>query len=373
MRRQSKDDVSPREEHPRHSARDEAARPRSYEADVAEGLEDLARDEVARRLESRATHLAVRVSRRAPSAVAFDYLGDPAALLELRTVLAVSLVYRVAVPRPRAMLGDACLRDLLAQIDLVRGLTPASGYRTLSVGAAGSDSAVLTRLKAELAGRMGLRLADGEADLYLRLRRPPDGGEGWEVLIRLTPRPLATRAWRVRNPPGALNATVAHAMALLTRPRPDDVFLNVACGSGTLLIERLVCGRARRVMGCDISAAAREDAAANVGASGHGPDVEVHDWDARALPLPEGSVDALCADLPFGHAVGSHDENVALYPQILAEAARVATPDAKFALLTHEVRLMEALLEQSAEWTIEEQRRVRLGGLYPRIFVLRRR
>jgi len=340
---------------------------------VAEGLEEIAQDEIQRLLGSQATHLAVRVSRRAPSAIAFDYAGDPAALLELRTVLAVSLVSHVAVPRPRAILGDAHLRDLLAQINLVRGLTPTRGYRTLSVGAAGSDSAVLTRLKAELAQRTGLTPADGEGDLYLRLRRPPDGSEGWEVLIRLTPRPLATRAWRVRNPRGALNATVAHAMALLTRPRPDDVFLNLACGSGTLLVERLACAPARRVMGCDISASAREDAAANVRASNHDVDVEIHEWDARALPLPDGSVDALCTDLPFGHAVGSHDENVALYPDILTEAARVAKPDARFVLMTHEVRLMEVLLAQSAEWTVEEQRRVRLGGLYPRIFVLRRR
>ncbi len=373
MGQRSRDGALPRGQHPHRPARDEAARLRSYEADVAEGLEDIARDEIQRRLSPQVTLLVVRVSRRAPSAIAFDYAGDPAALLELRTMLAVSLVHRVAVPRPRAILGDAHLRDLLAQIRLVRDLTPASGYRTLSVGAAGSNSAVLTRLKAELAGRTGLAPADGEGDLYLRLRRPPNGGEGWEVVIRLTPRPLATRAWRVRNPPGALNATVAHAMALLTRPRPDDVFLNLACGSGTLLVERLACAPARRVIGCDISAAAREDAAVNVRASGHGADVEIHEWDARALPLPNSYVDTLCADLPFGHAVGSHDENVALYPRILAEAARVAKPDARFVLMTHEVQLMEVLLERSAEWAVEEQRRVRLGGLYPRIFVLRRR
>jgi len=95
---------------------------------VAEGLEDIARDEIQRLLGSQATYLAMRVSRRAPSAIAFDDAGNPAALLELRTVLAVSLVSRVAVPRPRAILGDAHMRDLLAQIDLVRSLTPARGY-----------------------------------------------------------------------------------------------------------------------------------------------------------------------------------------------------------------------------------------------------
>ena len=40
---------------------------------------------------------------------------------------------------------------------------------------------------------------------------PARGGDGWETLVRTTPRPLATRYWRVCNYEAALNATVAHA------------------------------------------------------------------------------------------------------------------------------------------------------------------
>ena len=42
--------------------------------------------------------------------------------------------------------------------------------------------------------------------------------EGWEALVRLTPRPLSARPWRVCNLPGALDATAAHAMARLSAP-----------------------------------------------------------------------------------------------------------------------------------------------------------
>jgi hypothetical protein len=38
--------------------------------------------------------------------------------------------------------------------------------------------------------------------------------------------------------PGAVNAALAHAIALLTEPEPADRLLNLCCGSGTLLIER---------------------------------------------------------------------------------------------------------------------------------------
>src|SRR5439155_22215454 len=122
----------------------------------------------------------------------------------------------------------------------------------------------------------------------------------------------------------------------------------------------------------DISTAALEDASANVAASGHSANVGLYGWDARALPLPGHSVDALCSTLPFGHKVGSHDENLTLYPQILQEAARVAKPGGKFVLLTHEIRLMESLLVQPGGWTEVKILRVRVGGLYPRIYVLRR-
>ncbi|NTU83238.1 MAG: RNA methyltransferase, partial [Chloroflexales bacterium] len=42
-------------------------------------------------------------------------------------------------------------------------------------------------------------------------------------------------------------------------------------------------------------------------------------------------------------------------------------------LLSHEVRLMERLLEAGPAWQLEQAIRVDLGGLYPRIYLLRRR
>jgi 23S rRNA G2445 N2-methylase RlmL len=230
----------------------------------------------------------------------------------------------------------------------------------------------MRRLSDEIAERTGLKQAANEGDLQIALRRPVEGGEGWECLVRLSPRPLATRAWRVCNFHGALNAAVANAMVRLTQPRARDVFLNIACGSGTLLIERLAAGSVQRVIGCDLDPEVLECARANAAAAGAGETVELYGWDARALPLPDRGVDTLCADLPFGNLVGSHRDNLSLYPAILAEAARVARPGALFVVISHEVRLMEELLSQSTGWQAEQTIRVTLGGLNPRIFVLRR-
>lgn len=341
------------------------------EADVAPGLEPIAADELRRVLG--ADLGALRVAR--PSTLTFEYGGDLARLLLPGTVLAIYLLRRFAVPRPRALLGDAHFRAIVRQIAAVRALAPPDAYGTLYLSAAGSDSAVLSRLKGALGAATGLRpLPPGahEGDLHLRLRRAATG-EGWETLVRITPRPLGARSWRVENLEGALNATVARAMALLTGPDPRDQFLNLACGSGTLLIERAACAPATRLLGVDSSAEALEVARANVAAAGYAERIELQPGDARALDLPDASIDALCADLPFGHLVGTHDENLTLYPAILDEAARVARREAPFALLSHEVRLMDSLLADSAEWALDQTLRITLGGLHPRLFLLHRR
>ncbi len=343
-----------------------APEPRRIEVVTPEGLEPIARAELRRM--GRTVQLA---PGEAPGVIPIRYSGELRALLGLRAATSVYLARGFAVPRPKALLGDEHFRAALALAETAMRLHPAGAYRTLYLSAAGAESAVLNRLKQDMAARLGLAVGEEDGDLLLRLRRAADGAS-WELLARLSPRPLATRAWRVCNLEGALNGPVAHAMATMCAPADGDVYLNLGCGSGTLLIERLLIRSARRVVGCDISATALACARANLEAAGLAGRVELTDWDARSLPLRDASVDAITADLPFGHLVGSHAENLELYPALLAEAARVARPGARCALLSHEVRLMERLLAASPAWSLEESVRVDLGGLYPRIFLLRR-
>jgi tRNA (guanine6-N2)-methyltransferase len=340
---------------------------RRIEVIVPEGLEPLARRELRRlgpgaRLEP----------GEPPGVIAMSYSGELRPLLGLRSVTSVYLAHTFPVPRPKALLGDEQFRAAVAACEAAMGLHPAGSFRTLFLSAAGADSAVLGRLKQELVARLGLEVGAEDGDLLLRLRRGA-GGAGWDLLVRLSPRPLATRPWRVCNLEGALNGPVAHAMAALSEPAPGDRYLNIGCGSGTLLVERLLLGPARCAIGCDTSPAALACAAANLEAAGLAGRAELHPWDARSLPLADGAVDVVTADLPFGHLVGSHAENLTLYPALLAEAARAARPGARAALLTHEVRLMEGLLAGSPAWEVASVTRVDVGGLYPRIFLLRRR
>jgi len=338
------------------------------EADVLEGLERIAQAELSERFDERVRF----AGATRPGALRFSYAGDLADLLRLRSVVAVYGVQYFAIPRPKGLLGNQQFGELSSGISAAIELAPPGAYATLRLSAAGEDSSVLTRLKEQIAQRFGLAVAADEGDLLIRLRRA-SGGAGWETLVRLTPRPLATRAWRVCNWPGALNASLAYAMIALTTPAPDDVVLNVGCGSGTLLIERLLADRAQQAIGCDTDAASLDCARANLRAAGLDRVVQLKGWDAGALPLEDASVSMICVDLPFGQLVGSHRENREFYPRVFAEAARVARPGARMVLLTHEVRLLEDTAERFAhQWLLLDLLRVRSGGMTPAVALLRR-
>jgi hypothetical protein len=339
------------------------------EVEGVRGLEQIVLGELRQKLGPEMT-LNQRVDQPGGSgAIRFGYRGRLARLLKLSTVLSVYLVCPFDVPRPRALMGHAHFSRLLAAAQSVCQVYPPQTFATLGISAAGADTPVMQRLQTMLAAHLGIPAAPGECDLLFRIRPAAQGG--WEVLIRLSPKPLSVRPWRVCDVRGALNAAVAHCLVLLTQPAAGDYFLNLGCGSGTLLVERMSFA-AQRVSGCDSDPAMRCCAEANLRASGHVDAVELVDWDMGALPLPDGSVDALCADLPFGLAVGSHAENVRLYPQMLAEAARVARPGARCVLLTQETRLLSACIDQERRWKLCELYKIELRGLYPRIFVLER-
>jgi len=356
----------PRPQHP--EGRSDAAPRHEIEADVLEGLERIAQAELSARFGGR-----VRFEAAArPGALRFSYAGGLAELLTLRSVVAVYLVQYFAIPRPKALLGNQQFGELTGAVSAALDLSPPGAYATLRLSAAGEDSAVLTRLKGELARRFGLAIAADEGDLLIRLRRARQS-DGWETLVRLTPRALATRAWRVCNLPGALNASLAYAMIALTEPAPDDAVLNLACGSGTLLIERLLSGPAQLAIGCDTDAPALACARENLRAAGLDRAARLEGWDAGAMPLADASVSLICADLPFGQLIGTHRANEAFYPRVFAEAARVARPDARMVLLTHEVRLLDRTAERFArQWLPIELLRVRSGGMTPAVALFRR-
>ena len=341
----------------------------SYEAEVLPGLEPFARREIAGRFRKDA-----RVAPTGPEGeVRFTYSGAERQLLALRTVVSVYRVLDFDVPRPKALLGHEHLSRLLTEIDEVLSLQGRRAFKTFRFSAAGSDTVVFDRLRDAVGEHTRLAVNPEEADFLLRVR-PTPAGEGWQVLLRLTPRPLATRPWRLCDWPGALNATIAAVMVELSDPRAKDRVLNPMCGSGTLLIERLARRPAALAYGADTDQEALYCAQENIIAAGMARMIQLAQMDATALDVPDGSFDVLFADLPWGQLSGSHRENEWLYPAALAEWGRVAAPGARLVAITHEIALMDDVLPTVDHlWELSEQLTVYQGGLHPSIYLFERK
>ena len=342
-----------------------------YEVEVAEGLEAIASQETDSLLKLAGRRYQFKTVEK-PGVIQFSVIGEQPVSLSLTTAKSLFYVVRYPVPRPKALLGDQHYRRLVGQIQSVVVSRPGE-FNSFYIGAAGRESRVIRRLEAALAKSLNLKSEKDEGDLLIRLRRPLVEAEGWEVLVRTTPRPLSTRSWRVCNFPGALNASVARGMVVLSNPSENDRFCNLAVGSGTLLIERLLHAPARRLVGLDLDPQAliccRQNLLASAASETQAMLVRA---DGIRLPFPEGSFDVLMADLPFGGLVGNHRKNILDYPQILTEATRVSSPGSRFVVLTHEVKLMNRTIDSSGSWQPINQIKINLGGLHPRIFILRR-
>ncbi len=334
--------------------------PSEFEAEALPGLEPFVEAELERLAE-------VSQCRAEEGSVRFSFAGEPSALKVLRTAVAVYACVYFAVPRPKALLGHEHLARLLREVKRVQESDTFSSFR---FGAAGEGSGVLTRLGETLARETGLRFDPEAGELLVRLRRA-DRGAGWEALLRLTPRPLSARGWRVCNLEGGLNAGVAAAMLALAEVRAGDRLLNAMCGSGTLAIEQGLQGPTARLLACDLDPEALGCTRANAAAAGVA--VEVLHADATRLPLGDGCFEVIVADPPWGDAVGTHGGNALLYPAFLLEAARVTVPGGRLVLLTHELRLFERTLQAQTAWEPVRSVRVFHGGHYPRIWLLKRR
>jgi ubiquinone/menaquinone biosynthesis C-methylase UbiE len=62
-----------------------------------------------------------------------------------------------------------------------------------------------------------------------------------------------------------------------------------------------------------------------------------------------------------------------LYPRLLQEAARVAMPQVRFVLITHERQLLEASLQNTVHlWQLRQRLDLAYKNLRPRIYLLER-
>lgn len=299
------------------------------------------------------------------------FTEDLNAVRTLRRVVAAYSTLSIPARRPRELLETSVQQRLGEILQDIARQRPRQRFHGLRLEAAGADTPDMQRLAAALAERAGIPEDPDDGDLVARIRRGPTG-DTWQVLLRTTPRPLATRHWRTVNYPGAVNATIAATVLDLLQVGSDDDLLDLTCGSGTFLIEQLHQVAPARAVGVDLEAAALDAARTHQRAARRKGRIDWIEGDVREVPL-EGGFTRLVTNPPWGTLHGEHATNEDLLADLLERAAQLAAPTARLGVLTHEITRMHRVLEErAAGWRSLREHRFFQKGHHPRLFLLER-
>lgn len=317
------------------------------------------------------------ILRQEPGFIFLDYNGHPRRLLDLRSIedIFYVLIDETGFTRSRSTLST--LEEKIKYASFEKGL---DYHAQLYSKPKHTTFQIFTHLY----GRFNFRRIDldkvvsrtialkfnkwkathGEAKIEFDVRLFKSG----ELILslRLSNKFFSNRKYKVIELLGALKPTVAYALVCLTQPRPDDIFADPFCGSGTILMERSLTAPARKIFGYDRDANAVETAQANCAAR---PNIELAVAAAQRLPLPDRSLDVMATNPPFG-ATFAQDQN--LFSDFLAEAGRVLKPGGRLVVLNGDVGGFETAVKKSApRFRVENQQDINLLGKPARIWVLK--
>jgi tRNA (guanine6-N2)-methyltransferase len=188
-----------------------------------------------------------------------------------------------------------------------------------------------------------------------------DTKEGW--VAEIGPLYWTQRFGRLERLPWSTNPVVAEVVVRLAKIREKHRVLDPFCGSGTLLLAARRQAADVELLGSDHASV--EIARRNLANCGH-----LTTQKAEQIQQPDRSIDRVVANLPFGKRVGSHQDNVRLYPAALAEIARVLTDDGRAVLLTEDKRLLRDAVAHTKGLKIAKERVLRFNGATPTAFVI---
>ncbi|GAA1142777.1 hypothetical protein GCM10009630_46570 [Kribbella jejuensis] len=219
----------------------------------------------------------------------------------------------------------------------------------------------------------------------------PTAGQGQvdRGTVRFAPLSWTRRFGSYERLPWSTNLIVAEVLVRLAKIRPGHRVLDPFCGTGTILRAAHRHEPTAHIGGVDHDHLALRLAARNARTAhdprpadqGRRPVVQgprlvvpggrLVEGRAEQLPLLDGSVDRVVANLPFGKQVGSHRDNQRLYPAMLEELERVVVRDGRIVLLTEDKRLLRNAVQRSS-FKVVRERLFRYNGATPTAYVLSR-
>lgn len=273
-----------------------------YSIFVISGLENLARQELNSRFGDTQDF---KIILRKPRRIVFQYTGNPKDLLSIRSAEHLFLVIRHISKITRSRSSLTSIRHSLTRFNFeevmvacrqvglrinkriqFRVITRMAGFRNFQKR---DLQLVVERVLIE----RGWKLTDSNTglDVWNEVY-----GDDAYISIRLSTPDFAQRSRKLVSLSDSIKPTLAYSMVKLSKPKPDDIFLDPMCGAGTVLLERANSGRYKYLIGGDLSKNAIDTTLYNFGRQ-HQP-CQFFLWDVQSLPLLPRSIDKLVCNLP---------------------------------------------------------------------------
>jgi tRNA G10 N-methylase Trm11 len=242
-------------------------------------------------------------------------------------------------------------------------------FKTFKITCAGSDSPEVRSIAEYIQKTYGLTEKE-EADMKIHIIKPD---EIWEIGIQITPRPLSLRDYKVKNMSGAMDPTIAYAVNSLCELEKVNSYLNVFCGSATLLIEAGQCyPNLKQLIGFDNNKKHISLAIQNVKKAGLIKRIQLKEKNVFDKP-DLGKFDVITSDLPFGMAISKNEDLESLYQSFVEYSQETLNHGGKLVVYTSEHEMLKKIISKSEfkiTKTLELQFMTSVNAyLRPKIFV----
>lgn len=176
-------------------------------------------------------------------------------------------------------------------------------------------------------------------------------------------------AYRQKTLPASIHPVTAACIMRHIYPflkRGADV-LDPFCGSGTMLFERSFIKPCSSLTGTDnqkyaMVSAKDNEAQAKTGAHFIQTDILTY--------MPDNQFDEIISNMPFGHRVGSHENNTQLYEGFVKVMYGILKPKGMAFLFTNDKTLLRQLIEKDKHFTILDEKIFHAGDLHPSLFII---
>jgi 23S rRNA G2445 N2-methylase RlmL len=242
-------------------------------------------------------------------------------------------------------------------------------FKTFKLGCADSESKEVRKIRDYITATYKLISAEN-ADMEIYIGKTDNI---WDMGVRLTPRPLSLRDYRVANIEGGLNPTIAYAINTFCNLDLMHSYLNIFSGSGTLLIEAGRLNDKLKLVGFDINGKSNALAVQNIKKAGQIRLIQLKTADIFNRP-DLGKFDVITSDLPFGMKIYKNNNLNKLYQCFVNYSEEILNKKGVLVVYTTEYKLLNAILQKSKfaivkTLDLKVPTSISASFIYPKIFV----